>query len=231
MPELTPGTTSKEIPARSSARASSPPRIRTSSITSSKSVTFFWITIVPRTPGRFAGCVVGVRVLDDGSWYGEGEVKMYRDGDLAAGRPTICGTGLEDYVGSAWGMGAHAAPFGGAPVDVRRGGTAQPAFVGFYRWHVPDPVVFERELTVTIQQIGMRRFPSGRDGEAAFEAYAAAHPAAGDGWFRGAPFTSLLLACVVILAAAVVLWHLVERRCLLRSSHYVEMTKIPPAGR
>ncbi len=52
-----------------------------------------------------------------------------------------------------------------------------------------------------------------------------------NGWFRGAPFTSLLLACAVILAAAVVLWHLVERRCLLRSSHYVEMTKIPPAGR
>ena len=52
-----------------------------------------------------------------------------------------------------------------------------------------------------------------------------------NGWFRGAPFTSLLLACAVILAAAVVLWHLVERRFLLRSSHYVEMTKIPPAGR
>ena len=146
-------------------------------------------------PGRFAGCVVGVRVLDDGSWYGEGEVKMYRDGDLAAGRPTICGTGLEDYVGSAWGMGAHAAPFGGAPVDVRRGGTAQPAFVGFYRWHVPDPVVFERELTVTIQQIGMHRFPSGPDGEAAFEAYAAAHPAAGDGWFRGAPGLAAIGIC------------------------------------
>ena len=56
-------------------------------------------------PGRFVGCNVGVRVLDEGMWYGEGEVKVYRDGD--AEFPTICGTGLEDYVGSAWGLGSH----------------------------------------------------------------------------------------------------------------------------
>ena len=31
------------------------------------------------------------------------EVKIYRDGDDAL--PTYCGTGLEDYVGTAWGMG------------------------------------------------------------------------------------------------------------------------------
>ena len=63
----------------------------------------------------FLGCVVGVRVLpDDMVWYGEGEFKFYRDGDDAL--PTICGTGLEDYVGTAWGMGQHAAPYQGAPL-------------------------------------------------------------------------------------------------------------------
>src|SRR4029077_13363670 len=60
-------------------------------------------------PGRFLGCVVGLRVLDEGVWYGEGELKVYRDGD--GDNPTICGTGLEDYVGSAWGLGPHAAPY------------------------------------------------------------------------------------------------------------------------
>jgi D-arabinan exo alpha-(1,3)/(1,5)-arabinofuranosidase (non-reducing end) len=107
--------------------------------------------------GRFLGCVVGVRVVDEGAWYGEGEVKMYRDGDRDA--PTICGTGLEDYVCSAWGLAAHHAPYAGAPLDVRHasgdpgvpGGTA---FVSFYRWHVLDPVMFSDELRVTIQQIG-----------------------------------------------------------------------------
>jgi hypothetical protein len=132
-----------------------------------------------RGPGRFLGCVVGVRVLDTGLWYGEGEVKVYRDGDAAL--PTICGTGLEDYVGSAWGMGAHAAPYGGAPLVVGPPG-AGPDFVGFYRWHVPDPIMFERELRVTIQQIGAATFTAGQ--EEAFEEYAAAHPVAGSGWMR-----------------------------------------------
>jgi hypothetical protein len=82
-----------------------------------------------RGPGRFVGCSVGVRVVDSGIWYGEGEVKVYRDGDTD--HPTICGTGLEDYVGTAWGLGAHSALYGGAPLDVRPPGSASPTFVGF----------------------------------------------------------------------------------------------------
>jgi hypothetical protein len=128
-----------------------------------------------RGPGRFFGCVVGVRTIDDGVWYGEGEVKVYRDGD--ADRPTICGTGLEDYVGSAWGLGPHFAPFAGAPLDVRREGAVMPDFVGFYRWHVPDPVVFATDLRVTIQQIGYHVLATEPD----FDAYAATNPPAGTG--------------------------------------------------
>jgi hypothetical protein len=131
-----------------------------------------------RGPGRFLGCNVGVRVIDAGHWYGEGEVKVYRDGDDAL--PTICGTGLEDYVGSAWGLGAHHAPFGGAPLIV--GDPAQPTFVGFYRWHVPDPIMFEHELRVTIQQIGAMFFPVGQEDELA--AYEQTNPVAGAGWMR-----------------------------------------------
>ena len=133
-------------------------------------------------PGRFLGCNVGVRVLDEGTWYGEGEVKIFRDGD--ADLPTICGTGLEDYVGSAWGMNAHQALYAGVHLDIapdrHRG---QPDFVGFYRWHVPDPVIFERDLRVTIQQIGYAVFREGAD--EAFARFAATHPAAGSGWATG----------------------------------------------
>jgi len=131
-------------------------------------------------PGRFLGCVVGIRVLDEGPWYGEGEMKAYIDGD--SDFPTICGTGLEDYVGSAWGMGQHHAPFAGSPVDVRESPGATPDFVGFYRWHVPDPIVFRERLRVTIQQIGYALFREGQEAE--FERYAASHPAAGAGWAR-----------------------------------------------
>lgn len=148
----------------------------------------FVIARVAQGPGRFLGCVVGVRVVDDGSWYGEGEVKVFRDGDTDL--PTICGTGLEDYVGSAWGMGAHHGPYAGAPLVVERAGAdaaplSLPAFVGFYRWHVVDPIVFTDELRVTIQQIGMHTFPAGAVDE--FERFAGDHPAAGGGWRRGLP--------------------------------------------
>jgi hypothetical protein len=133
-----------------------------------------------RGPGRFLGSVVGIRLLDDGPWYGEGEMKAYLDADDA--HPTICGTGLEDYVGSAWGMGPHHAPYAGSPVDVRPDPNGLPDFVGFYRWHVPDPIVFRERLRVTIQQIGFASFREGQD--AAFAAYAEKHPAAGAGWAR-----------------------------------------------
>jgi len=133
-----------------------------------------------RGPGRFLGCNVGIRILDEGFWYGEGELKVYRDGDREL--PTICGTGLEDYAGSAWGMGVHAAPYAGVSLDVREpGGGPEPRFVGFYRWHLPDPIVFQGECRVTIQQIGMSIFP---EEDEAFERHAAAHPAAGEGWQR-----------------------------------------------
>ena len=130
-----------------------------------------------RGPGRFLGCVVGVRVLDGGIWYGEGEVKVYLDGDTDL--PTICGTGLEDYVGTAWGMGAHQARYAGAPLLVAppdRGPLQNPDLVGFYRWHLADPIVFARDLRVTLQQIGMHVFLEGQEDELA------AAPAAGAGY-------------------------------------------------
>ncbi len=51
--------------------------------------------------GRFLGCVLGIRPLTE-NWWGEGEVKVYLDGD--SNFPTICGTGTEDYVGQSWGL-------------------------------------------------------------------------------------------------------------------------------
>jgi hypothetical protein len=130
-----------------------------------------------RGPGRFLGCAIGVRVVDPCSWYGEGEVKVYRDGDTD--QPTICGTGLEDYVGTAWGLGAHSALYGGAPLDVRPPGTTAPTFVGFYRWHLLDPIMFAEELTVTIQQIGAMIFAAGDDDGR--RTYEEDHPVAGEG--------------------------------------------------
>ncbi len=136
-------------------------------------------------PGRFLGCAVGIRVIEKGPWYGEGEVKIYRDGDRDF--PTICGTGLEDYVGSAWGLGRHYGDYCGAPInipppspDATPLAPQSPDFVSFYRWHLPDPVMFAHELRVTIQQIGAAFFAQGQEAE--FEAYQRKHPAADHSW-------------------------------------------------
>jgi hypothetical protein len=144
-------------------------------------------------PGRFLGCVIGVRVLSDVrmqhhfGWYGEGEVKFFLDGDRA--HPTICGTGLEDYAGSAWGMAAHQALWSGVPHDQRDPNAIPPAacpdFASLYRWHGPDPIVFRRELRATVQQIGAVLIARGQ--EHLIEAIEAQNPVAGAGWLRDLP--------------------------------------------
>jgi hypothetical protein len=133
-----------------------------------------------RGPGRFLGCAVGIRTIDRADWYGEGEVKVFLDGDT--GFPTICGTGLEDYAGSAWGMGAHFAQYAGSPLEVRNPAQRRgvPDFLSFYRWHIPDPIVFREDCRVTIQQIGFASFREGH--EERFAEYSRTNPAAGAGW-------------------------------------------------
>ena len=147
-----------------------------------------------RGPGRFFGCNVGIRVLpDEGfSWYGEGEVKFYLDGDRE--HPTWCGTGLEDYVGTAWGMGAHTTPLQGAPLVLQAPGAALPDFVSFYRWHEPDPIVFERELRATLQQIGA--VPLARERADLKQKLERERRVAGGGWLRlGAPGVEWIAIC------------------------------------
>jgi hypothetical protein len=108
--------------------------------------------ILPRVAGsgRYLGASLGVRT-DRGTyfntWFGEGEAKIYVDGDSTY--PTMAGTGTEDYIGTAWGQGPFAHLYQGSPVaDDNRGVFA------FYRLHVPDPVWFRRDVRVTMQQIG-----------------------------------------------------------------------------
>jgi len=106
--------------------------------------------ILPRVngAGRFLGCHVGViaNPVNIG-WWGEGEVKVYLDGDDDL--PTLCGTGTEDYIATAWGQGEYGQRYHGclqANNETRH--------YSFYRYHIPDPVYFDEDCRVTIQQIG-----------------------------------------------------------------------------
>lgn len=108
--------------------------------------------VLPETKGkgRFLGASFGVRAnqkLYGNNWWGEGEVKMYVDGDQAL--PTLVGTGTEDYVGSGWGLGQFSQLYQGATyINDGKG------LYSFYRFHIPDPVYFRSQIKVTIQQIG-----------------------------------------------------------------------------
>jgi hypothetical protein len=94
--------------------------------------------------GCYLGTVLGIRTLE-GNWWGEGEIKIYMDGDEEY--PTICGTGSEDYVCLSYGMQQTPYLYHGCSWN-------QDGFVSMYRWHLPDPIYWKEECRITIQQIG-----------------------------------------------------------------------------
>lgn len=108
--------------------------------------------------GRFLGCVIGVRTRSP-QWWGEGEFKVYLDGDKDL--PTICGTGTEDYLGSAWGVGEHFALYAGCPYIAVDSHAHWQSLVSFYRFHIADPIYFSRGIRVEMQQMGGGWIPDG----------------------------------------------------------------------
>jgi hypothetical protein len=74
---------------------------------------------------------------------------MYLEGDREF--PTLVGTGAEDYAGTSWGIRSASANLyhGVSFVD-----NDNMRFC-LYRYHIPDPVNFRRDIRVTVQQIGM----------------------------------------------------------------------------
>ncbi|GAA3084974.1 hypothetical protein JOF29_002996 [Kribbella aluminosa] len=120
--------------------------------------------------GTYVGTYIALTSLHR-YWWGEGEVKFFLDEDEEF--PTLCSTGLEDYAGGAWAFQdelrstpdpeilTFSAPYCGYPFHSTRDRTKASPFAtealpmhGLYRWHLPDPIHFERRLKVTLQQIG-----------------------------------------------------------------------------
>ncbi|MGD0782551.1 MAG: glycoside hydrolase family 172 protein [Candidatus Aminicenantales bacterium] len=115
--------------------------------------------------GHYVGTYLAWGVHNNG-WWGEGEIKFYLDGDTKF--PTIAGTGTEDYFCGSYDFDAKAAdgstqyhefstPYSGLAQVIRGDGhyQVQQRF-GLYRWHIMDPIRFEKDLKVTIQALGWR---------------------------------------------------------------------------
>jgi hypothetical protein len=98
--------------------------------------------------GRYIGAHIGIfgHPLNDG-WWGEGEVKVFLDGD--GEWPTLVGTGTEDYILTAYGQGTYSNRYAGSLIV-----DDQTRTWAFYRHHLPDPVFFHQEVRVTLQQMG-----------------------------------------------------------------------------
>ncbi|HNX79595.1 MAG TPA: DUF2961 domain-containing protein [Prolixibacteraceae bacterium] len=108
--------------------------------------------------GQFVGVYLAWGVNNNG-WWGEGEIKFFMDGDTKY--PTICGTGTEDYFCGSYNFDRggqykeFCTPYSGLAQVIRPDGTykSQQRF-GLYRWHIMDPVRFEKDLRITIQDLG-----------------------------------------------------------------------------
>lgn len=110
--------------------------------------------------GHYVGTYMAWQV-NNNRWWGEGEIKFFMDGDKQF--PTICGTGTEDYFCGSYNFDRggkyieFSTPYAGLHQVIRPDGTyrANQRF-GMYRWHITDPIRFEKDLKVTIQDLGWR---------------------------------------------------------------------------
>ncbi len=105
---------------------------------------YVWLDAAGR--GHFVGVSMSVLQNQDG-WWGEGDDMFFVDGES---RPSIAGTGSEDYFLGAWDFGGH--PFYyrlyGAPVvgEERAGSKSS-----VYRFHLDSPIPFTKSIRATIE--------------------------------------------------------------------------------
>jgi len=113
-------------------------------------------TILPKIKGtgRYLGCNIGMRQNSamKSFWFGEGEYKVFLDGDKEW--PTLNGTGTEDLIGTGWGQAKYDDLYQGCQFVSKEGDGAFKTFYGFYRFHAPDPIYFHKDIKVTIQALG-----------------------------------------------------------------------------
>jgi len=119
--------------------------------------------------GQYVGTYLAWGVHNNG-WWGEGEIKFYMDGDTQF--PTINGTGTEDYFCGSYDFDTQkkntsginetnytefSTAYAGLHQVIRGDGhyNVMQRF-GLYRWHILDPVRFEKSLKVTIQDLGWK---------------------------------------------------------------------------
>jgi hypothetical protein len=105
--------------------------------------------------GHYVGCALSIDHINPTpgvAWFGEGDDMIFIDGDT---KPTLVGTGTEDYFCAAWGFpgGFNSMPYHG--ISLQGGsGPGNEQYAGKWtmcRYHIEDPVMFEKSIKVTIE--------------------------------------------------------------------------------
>jgi len=123
-----------------------------------------------RGKGHFVGLTFGIGIGGENMCWSEGEPKMYIDGEQY---PSINYTGLEDYFCGSYNFGdddrkmgfyqTYSGHYVGMYAMLGSNRTEPhhtsrmilPRFM-LYRWHIPDPIYFKKDIKVTIQALGWR---------------------------------------------------------------------------
>jgi len=111
-----------------------------------------YLILDARGRGQYVGCVLNVDVFERqlDPWYGEGDDMIFVDDEPWP--PRLHGTGTEDYFNTAFcPKQEFCAPYHG--ITVYSGSPDWPwgGKNSMYRFHVEDPVRFERRIRVTIE--------------------------------------------------------------------------------
>jgi hypothetical protein len=114
-----------------------------------------YTVFVGKGRGHYVGTVLSSQNAM-GHWFGEGDDFWTIDGEQ---RPSLVGTGTEDYFNEAWNMRVHSSLYTGCTVFEPR---AIDMRVTAYRWHIPDPVIFRKSLKFEIERTGFVMDSRGR---------------------------------------------------------------------
>jgi len=100
--------------------------------------------------GQYVGCNVNIdnKFRLNYNWPGEGDDMIFIDDDIGK-EPTIYGTGTEDYFNTAFcPTEKYSAPYHGV---IKGGGFNWLGKITYYRYHIQDPIPFEKQILVTIE--------------------------------------------------------------------------------
>lgn len=100
--------------------------------------------------GQYVGCNINIdnRFRFFYNWPGEGDDMIFIDDDIGK-EPTLYGTGTEDYICCAYcPRQKYNAPYHGI---IKGGGINWLGKISYYRYHIEDPISFQKEIMVTIE--------------------------------------------------------------------------------